>query len=332
MNARFAFVLPALVLAALAVEPPPIAAPAQTREIRIAGYPELAPVIARWADAFAKIRPEVRVTTHLTGSDTGMAALYTGRADLTLLGRAPTPSEIQAFEWIHRYKPPQIELLTGSLDRPGRSPALVLFVHRDNPLASLSLAQLDAIFGTEHRMAPANIRTWDQLGLGGEWSGRALRLYAPDAMSGTGRFFRRVVLADSRMMNWEQLTEFADTAPTLHPSHDAGRRALAALAQDRFGLAVASLGDRHDGVRALPLVVDGREVAATRENLLTRAYPLTRAVVGCFHRQPGAKTDPALAEFLRFALSAEGQRLAHETDTYLPLSAELAAEQARRLD
>ena len=38
----------------------------------------------------------------------------------------------------------------------GQSPAPVLFVHADNPLAGLSLAQLDAIFGTAHRLAPDN--------------------------------------------------------------------------------------------------------------------------------------------------------------------------------
>ena len=296
--------------------------------LHVAGNPEMSGVFARWSEAFQKSHPGVRVETHLTGSDTGMAMLYTGKADLALLGRSPTLSEIQAFEWIFRYKPAQVEILTGSLDQAGKSPALVLFVHRDNPLASLTLAQLDAIFGTEHRLAPTDIRTWGQLGLIGEWADKPIRLYAPDAMSGTGRFFRHVVLSDSRMMNWAQLTEFSDTGVPRAATHDAGRQIIAALAQDRYGLAVASLGFGNAQVR--PLAVE--TVPATRDTLVTRQYPLTCAVSACFNRKPGTPADLLVLEFLRYILSREGQREVTPGDGYLPLTAALAAEQARRLE
>jgi phosphate transport system substrate-binding protein len=296
--------------------------------LRIAGNPEMAGVVARWAAAFQQDHPGVRVEAHLTGSDTGMAALYTGKAGLALLGRAPTAPEIQAFEWIHHYKPAQVEIMTGSLDHAGKSPALVLFVHRDNPLAQLSPAQLDAIFGTEHRFLPADIRTWGQLGLtGGEWAERPIRLYGPDAMSGTGRFFRHVVLNDSRMMNWAQLTEFADTAVPLERTHDAGRQIIAALAQDCYGLAVASLDCATDAVRAVPVTM-----AATRGTVMSRQYPLSRAVVACYNRKPDAPADPLVREFLRYILGQAGQQAVADDQGYLPLTQALAAEQARKLD
>lgn len=294
--------------------------------LRLAGNPEMTALVARWADGFRRVHPGVRIETHFTGSDTGMAALYSSRADLTLLGRAPTASEIQAFEWIFRYKPAQVEIMTGSLDHAGKSPAPVVFVHRDNPLASLTLAQLEAVFGTEHRLGPANIRTWGQLGLTGEWADRPITLYAPDAMSGTGRFFRHVVLNDSRMMNWAQLSEFNDTAPT-GGTHDAGRQIIAALAHDRYGLAVASLGFANGLVR--PVALAG--VMATRDSLSTRVYPLTRAVLACYNRKPSAPTDPLVAEFLRYILSREGQRQIAPEAGYLPLAADWSAEQLQKL-
>jgi len=296
--------------------------------LRVAGNPEMAAVVARWSAAFQQQHPGVRIETHFTGSDTGMAALYTGKTDLALIGRAPTPNEIQGFEWIFHYKPAQVEIMTGSLDRPGQSPAPVLFVHRDNPLDGLTLAQLDALFGTEHRLAPADIRTWGQLGLTGEWADKPVHLYAPDAMSGTGRFFRHVVLNDSRMMNWAQLTEFSDTDVPRAATHDAGRQVLAALAADRYGLAVASLGFSPKNVR--PLALDG--IAATRDSLVARRYPLTRTVTACFNRKPEAAVDPLVAGFLRYILSPAGQQEIAAASAYLPLTAELAADQTRRLD
>jgi phosphate transport system substrate-binding protein len=296
--------------------------------VRVAGNPELAEVVGHWAAAFQKLHPGIRIVTHLTGSDTGMAALYTGRADLALLGRAPTPSEIQAFEWIFHYRPAQVEILTGSLDRPGKSPALVLLVHRDNPLARLSLAQLDAIFGTEHRLGPADIRTWGQLGLTGEWTDQPIHLYGPDATSGTGRFFRHAVLNDSRMMNWDQLTEFNDTGIPLLATHDAGRQIQAALARDRYGLAVACLGFANPSVRAVPL----EGIPATRSSLISRRYPLTRAVLACCNRPPGQAADPVTGAFLRYILSPEGQQWIGPEDGYLPLTAQLAAQQLQKIN
>lgn len=301
--------------------------PSLSGVLRIAGNPEMTGVVARWTAAIQQEHPGVRIETHLTGSDTGMAALYTGKADLALLGRTPTPSEIQAFEWIFHYQPARIEIMTGSLDRAGKSPALVLFVHRDNPLAQLTLAQLDGVFGTAHRFAPADIRTWGQLGLTGEWADQPIHLYAPDAMSGTGRFFRHIVLDDSRMMNWGQLAEFSDTAVPLERNHDAGRQIIAALAQDRCGLAVSSLGFATDRVRAVPV-----SVAATRETVMARQYPLSRAVIACYNRKPGAAPDPLVREFLRYILGPAGQRVIAADHGYLPLTTAQAAEQARRLD
>jgi phosphate transport system substrate-binding protein len=295
--------------------------------IRISGNPELKVLLDRWSAGFRKAHPDVRIETHLTGSDTGMAALYSSKADLALLGRSPTASEIQAFEWVFRYKPSQVEILTGSLGRSGRSPALALFVHRDNPLAGLTLAQPAAVFGAEHRVGATNIRTWGQLGLTGEWADKPISLYAPDSTSGTGRFFRHVVLDDSRMMNWAALTEFADTAPT-GATHDAGRQIIAALARDRYGLAVASLDFANDTVK--PVALGG--VGAARDTLIARQYPLTRAVLACYNRASGASPDPLVAAFLRYILSAGGRQLVGPDDGYLPLTEALAATQAQTLN
>ncbi|MFI5336225.1 MAG: PstS family phosphate ABC transporter substrate-binding protein [Opitutales bacterium] len=321
------------VLALLAVAVHSTAVADSPGVLRVAGNAQLQTLVDRWAADFRATHPHVRVETHLTGSDTGLAALYTGRADLALLGRSPTDSEIQAFEWIHGYKPSHVEIATGSAGRPGKSPALVLFVGRDNPLRQLSLTQLDALFGTEHRYRPQNIRTWDQLGLTGKWAGQPIHLYTPDAMSGSGRFFRHVVLGDSRMMAWSQLTEFRDTALTGPGADDAGRKVIAALAHDRLGLAVASLGDADDRVRPLALAADddSTPVAATAETVANRSYPLSRAVLACFNRPTGAAPNPLVADFLRLILSARGARAVTPDTGYLPLPAPLAGAQLSKI-
>jgi phosphate transport system substrate-binding protein len=321
---------PAVGFAAL---PPPPEPPDAAGVIRVWGTAELKPLLERWQAAFGKTHPAARFESRMTGSDAGLPGLYTRRADIALLGREATAAEVKAFEWIFRYKPAAIEVATGSLGVPGRSPALVVYVRRDNPLAQLTLAQLDAAFGSERlRGAPANIRTWGGLGLTGEWRDRPIHLYAPDTEEGTGRFFRSAVLNDSRMLDWEHLREFSDTkgAPS---QHDAAQKILAALAADPLGLAVAGVGIDEARVKPLALAAaaGGPFVAPTRGTLLSRAYPLTRAVFAYVNRAPAAPLDPKVREFLAYVLSADGQREVERAGNYLPLNAALAQRQTELL-
>ncbi len=306
--------------------PLPTEPPEAAGVIRVWGTAELRPLLERWQDGFKKNHPDARFEVRLTGSDAGLPGLYTRRADIALLGREATAAEGKAFEWIFRYKPTAIEVATGSLGAPGHSPALVVYVHRDDPLTQITLAQLDAAFGSERlRGAPENIRTWGQLGLTGTWRDRPIHLYAPDTEEGAGRFFRSVVLNDSRMLDWEHLREFADTKGR-GATHDAGQKILAALAADPLGLAVAGAGFTDTRVRALSLAVEaaGPFVAPTRDSLIARTYPLTRAVFAYVNRTPDAPLDSKVREFLDYVLSPEGQRAVSAPLAFLPLDAEAA--------
>ncbi len=314
--------------AGFAALPPPEEPTGASGVIRIWGTAELKPLLERWQKIFLANHPTARFEAHLVGSDSGLPGLYTRRADIALLGREATATELKAFEWIYRYKPTAIEVATGSLGVSGRSPALIVYVHRDNPLTQVTLAQLDAAFGSEHRRgAPENIRTWGQLGLTGEWRDRPIHLYAPDTEEGTGRFFRSVVLNDSRMLHWEQLREFADTKGT-PPTHDAAQKILNALAHDPLGLAVA--GGRPADARTKPLAVSATDkspfVLPTRESLIARTYPLTRAVFAYVNRTPNAPLYPNVREFLDCVLSDEGQAAIAQDGSYLPLSSAAAAD------
>src|SRR5215831_13425947 len=86
--------------------------------IRVWGDDQMDTVLKRWQADFQKQHPSVRFETRLLGTGTGMAGLYSGVADIALLGREATSSEVMAFEWVFRYKPMGIEVATGSLDVP----------------------------------------------------------------------------------------------------------------------------------------------------------------------------------------------------------------------
>jgi phosphate transport system substrate-binding protein len=227
-------------------------------------------VVKRWQVGFQRHHPDARFETNHIGTDVAVAGLYTGSADIALLGREATASEVQAFEWIFRYRPLRVEIMNGSLDVPEKSPALVVFVHKDNPLSKLTFAQLDAIFGHEHRRGLDNIRTWGQLGLRGDWANRPINLYARDTTSGSGRFFRQVVLNDSRNMNWDHLQEFSDKKNSDGSVLDADRQILERLSKDRFGIAVSNLHFIRPQLKSIALAAEAGApfVEATREHLI----------------------------------------------------------------
>jgi phosphate transport system substrate-binding protein len=214
----------------------------------------------------------------------------------------------------------------GSVGAPGKSHALAVLFHRDNPLERLTLAQLDAAFGCEHRRGGASARTWGDLGAGGAWAAQPIHLYAYDAESGNGAFFRQVALRGSRKWNWAALTEF--TGP------DADRRIVAALARDRFGIAVASPAAATPEVKVVGLAeaAAGPAGTPTRASLIGRTYPLGRVVAAYFNRAPGRPLDPKVAEFLRYVLSREGQEDVAREGDYLPLSPATGREQLRSLE
>lgn len=316
------------------VLPPVRPLPAVTKIIRLRGNAEMQAVVRSWADGFMRSHPGVRVEVDLDGSDVGMAALYTGRADIALLGREAAAQELKAFEWIFRYRPARVEIMTGGLARPGGSPALAFYVHRDNPLAQLTLRQADALFSPERRRGgPTPLRTWGDLGLTGEWADKPIRLYAPDTESGTGRFFRAAVLGDSRKLYWDTLTEFTDSALLENPTHDASAKIIVAFARDRYGLAVAGAGPGHAAVKTLGLGGDdgSAPVDVSAENVATRRYLLARPVYAYFNRAPGEAMDPVLAEFLGHVLLEAGRAAVRPADHYLPLDPAQAATQLQLL-
>src|SRR5215813_186973 len=302
-------------------------------KIRSWGNDQMAALMQAWQAGFRRRHPDAQFETKLLGTGTGMAGLYSGVADLALMGRESTATEVMAFEWVFKYKPLGIEVATGSLDASGKAFAVAVFVHKDNPLAQMTLAQLDAVFGSEHLRGPRNIRMWGELGLTGAWKDQAINVYGYDFETNTGAFFKRAVLNGSDKWNCE-MKEFADVKQSDGSSLDASHRILDALARDSYGIAYANL--RYANARVKPLALASNDggpfYAATKENLIARKYPLTRAAMIYVNRAPNQPLDPKVKEFLRYVLSAEGQQAVKREGDFLPLSETVVPEQLKNLE
>ena len=312
-------------------------------------------MMTEWEGGFRKLHPDVRFDDHLQTSDAAFPALVTGTADLGPDGGEPTLTETLSFFEVHAYDATQITVATGGYDVEGRSNGLVIYVHRDNPIARLTMKQLDGIFGAERtgglrgfkwtltdgRGPERDIRTWGQLGLSGEWADKPIRTYG-HAPSGTSRFFQLKVLGNGDKWN-PNYREYVETGSKMIGDDDrveqrGGLKHMLAneLAHDRYGIAwtVVPQAQAVPGLKPLALASadGGPYIAPSRESFEDRTYPLARSVYIYLNRPPGGALDVKLAEFFRYILSREGQTIVAKSGGYLPLPASIVREQLRKLD
>lgn len=289
-------------------------------------------LLASWIAEFSKAQPGVTFENRMYGTASAIGALYTGSGDIAILGEEISPAALRAFQRARGYDPTGFEIATGSVDINFYDYAHMIFVHRDNPLPGLTLAQLDGIFGAEVRRGRPLIRKWGQLGVTGARANAEIQPYGWKTDVDFGLFFRERVLEHSHRWNGA-IREYEHAVRPDGSQYDHGQRIVDVLADDPNGIAISNQRYSHPQVRPLPLAWDssGPFVDATPETLIQRQYPLTRIIPAYVDLPPGQRMEPAQREFLRFLLSREGQRILIEQSGYLPLGERFLALEQRKL-
>ena len=106
-----------------------------------------------WAEAFAKIYPNVKIQVEGKGSATAPPALTQGTAQLGPMSRKMKPEEEDAFEAKHGFRPTRIDVAVD---------CLAVYVHKDNPIRGFTMAQLDCIFSKTRKSGFADVATWGE--------------------------------------------------------------------------------------------------------------------------------------------------------------------------
>lgn len=326
-----------------------------TGEIRNYGF-GFGGLLKIWEEGFRKHHPDATFKDVTITSDAAFPALVTGVTDLAPDGGEPAITEWLSFYETYGYHATDIVVASGTYDVDGRSPGIVVYVHPDNPIAHLTLEQLDGIFGAERtggldnfkwdikraRGPGQNIRTWGQLGLKDDWADKPIQTYG-HAPSGTTRFFQLRALANSAKWN-PNYREYVETGSKMIADYDKQeqrgsiRTMLNELSRDRYGIAwtVVPQVAQATGVRVKALALatkkGGPYVMASKETFQDRTYPLVRNLYFYVNRKPGTPMDPRQREFLRYVLSREGQEAIVSHGAYLPLPVAMVREQLRRLD
>ena len=115
--------------------------PQSAAVIQNRGSDTLLNVAQAWAEAYAAVNADVAVAVTGGGSGTGISAMINGTVDIANASRKMRDSEI---ELARENGVEPIEFVVGY-------DALAVYLHEDNPIEGLSLAQLQGIYGEGER-------------------------------------------------------------------------------------------------------------------------------------------------------------------------------------
>ena len=301
-----------------------------------------------WVEAFKKFQPGLTFEFHLPTGTIAVSAVAAGIADLGMNYKA-TLSDRLIFEQVFHHPLTEIAAATGSFDVYGWGPAGIVVVHKDNPLAQVSMKQLDGIFGTARnggyvgsvwhteypysRGPEENIRTWDQLGLTGEWAGKVIHTGGQNLSAGATLQFSNEVLRGS-LQFVEGFKTFTNYITPDGKINSWSLQVQREVKRDRFAIFLASPSTLSPDMKELAIqgFEGGAFVPRTLETVRDNSYPLTHHSFFYLNREPGKPVDPKVDEFLHFVLSQEGQDCVQREGRYLPLTATLVKEGLKKIE
>ncbi len=273
-------------------EDPKAAAPKAARTIiQNKGSDTMVNLTQAWAEAYAKVAPDVDLEVSGGGTGVGLAALTRGTIDIANASREIKPQEIESAQ-----------------KNTGKTPgdfvigydALAIYVHKDNPLEEITEEQVAEIY-----REGGTITKWSDLGVQLPGGQDEIVRVSRQSSSGTYEFLREHVLKNqdfklgSRDLNGskEVVELVAGTA--------------AAIGYSGMGYATAGVKMlRVAPAKGAPAVAPS--VAAT----LDKSYPIARSL----HLYTLGEPQGAVKAYLEWVLSDQGQKIVQESG-YVPVRA-----------
>lgn len=272
------------------------------------GSDTLANLMTLWAEEFKRQYPNVNIQIQAAGSSTAPPALTEGTSNFGPMSRMMKDKELEAFEKKHGYKPTPVAV---AID------ALAVYVHKDNPIEGLTIAQVDSIFSSTRKCGgDSDIANWSALGLDGLGD---VQIYGRNSVSGTYGYFKKKALCKGDYKN--SVNEQPGSASVVQ-----------SVSLSKNGIGYSGIGYKTSGVKAVPLTKknDKNFVEATPENAISGDYPLGRQLYVYVNKHPNKPLAPKELEFLKMVLSKVGQQVVVK-DGYIPLPAKVAEKQLKKL-
>ncbi len=242
------------------------------------------------AEAYAKVNQNVRVEISGGGAGIGVAALINGTCDIADSARKLLPEEIEKA---------QAKLGRDLQEFPIGYDALIVCVHRDNPLEQISIAQLAQIYREGGR-----IDKWSDLGVKMPKNRDNIVRVSRQNNSGSYHFFREILIGKQ--------ADFKLGSRAMNSS----KEAVELVTQVPAAIGYAAIAWVQPGVKILRISDNDpdKAVSPSRESVCNGSYPFARAMFMYTRAEPPVH----VADYIRWVRSLPGQKIVEESG-YIPL-------------
>ncbi|MFP7756273.1 phosphate ABC transporter substrate-binding protein [Thermodesulfobacteriota bacterium B35] len=233
--------------------------------LRIAGGTAHIPVMKEAARRIMSFNPDIRISIAGGGSGLGIRQAGEGLIDIGNAGRRPTDTEIAKYN---------LKLFQWAIDGVG------VIVHPDNPVRTLTSAQLQGIFA-------GRISNWKEAG----GVDREIDIYTRDESSGTRKVFWKKALARGTISDRANVVVSNGAMKTT-------------VAGDPFGIGYISIG--YMDATVAPVSLDG--VAPDLANVRNGSYRVARGLYSLTRGEPAGLARA----FVDFLFSPTGQQIVQD--------------------
>lgn len=262
-----------------------------TQTIQVEGSDTMVNLAQAWSEQYQEENPNITIEVSGGGSGVGISSLIQGLADMANASRKMKDKEKARAESELGVLP--VEYVVGQ-------DALAVYVHKDNPLEEITLAQLKAIYADD-----GNISTWSELEIEiPDGSDQIVRVSRQNN-SGTYAYFREAVLQDN---------DFKLGSIDLSGSSDV----VSMVEKTASAIGYSGMGYATDNVKMLRVKngEGGGAVAPTAENVINGTYPIARPLMIYTAGEP--EPDSALKTYLDWIMGENGQAIISEMG-YVPV-------------
>lgn len=234
-----------------------------------------------WAEAYQKAHGDIVISVSGGGSGTGIKGLIDGDVDIANTSRPLKQDEIDNAKK-HGHTPVQHHV---GYD------GIAIYVHKDNPLPSITPAQLKGLFGEG-----GTLTKWSDLGVTiNDKNGDQVALASRQNTSGTYEYFRDAVLGGDK-------GRFKAECNLLNGTKDV----VDFCAKTKSAIGYSGLAGATDQVRIVPVVgKSGQPVMPTFDTVLDGSYAISRPL---FMYTIGEAAGPA-KDYLAWIVGDAGQRV-----------------------
>ncbi|THB71672.1 MAG: phosphate ABC transporter substrate-binding protein PstS family protein [Gammaproteobacteria bacterium] len=249
---------------------------AEKDTIFINGSTTVHPLAKAFSSHYSELHPGVKFEISATGSGAGAKALIAGKCDIANMSRFMKQKEFK--QAIDKGILPVFH--TVAMD------ALLVIVHKNNPIDGLTLEQVRQIYS-------GKITNWKELG----GHDAKISVIARDSKSGTQKVFNKVVMQG--------------ITPKPHFEMEHNRLIQAMVQDDKNAIGYGGLAFT-DGIKSID--IDG--ISATHDKIANGKYPLARPLFMVTNGYP--KLGSHIQQFINFYTKPAG-RIAVEDAGYVSL-------------